>query len=253
MFKSRPYVLSIAGFDPSAGAGVLADIKTFESCKSYGFGICSALTFQNDEEFKGLQWIPVNDIMGQLELLAKKYSIQAIKIGIIENLTVLDTIINSLHSYSRGIPIIWDPVLGASAGYQFHNFFDEKILHTILQKITLVTPNLEEASLLFPPGCNHVNLLQEYQQEKNICNILLKGGHAKGGEKKDILIEPGKITTFSGRAYKGYEKHGTGCVLSSAITSHLAGGNSLPVACKKAKKYIHSFIKSNKTKLGYHP
>ena len=117
----RPYVLSIAGFDPSGGAGVLADVKTFEANKVYGFGVMSALTFQNDSEFEKVEWIPLEKIMEQISVLQKRFQFEYIKIGLIENLEVLNQLILNLKSNISNPKIIWDPILKATAGFDFHN------------------------------------------------------------------------------------------------------------------------------------
>src|ERR1017187_8593499 len=97
MTNQKPYALSIAGFDPSAGAGVLADIKTFESNGVYGFGAVSALTWQNDVEFDKVEWLDVNKILGQVEVLLRRFDIRHIKIGLIESMDVLQQIISFLE------------------------------------------------------------------------------------------------------------------------------------------------------------
>src|ERR1700740_2722889 len=100
MVSKRLYVLSIAGFDPSGGAGILADIKTFESNKVYGLGVISGNTFQNDTEFKNVDWIPVEKIIGQIEILKKKFSFEYVKIGLMENFASLEVVISYLNSHT---------------------------------------------------------------------------------------------------------------------------------------------------------
>src|ERR1700757_2780075 len=124
MNPARKYVLSIAGFDPSGGAGILADIKTFEGNKVYGLGVISANTFQNDKEFKKVDWIPVEKIIEQIDILKTRFEFEYVKIGLIENLEVLNVIISHLTSHIPHLNIIWDPILKASAGYEFHKEVD---------------------------------------------------------------------------------------------------------------------------------
>lgn len=237
MPDERPYCLSIAGFDPSAGAGVLADIKTFEQHKVYGLGVTSALTYQNDSSFDGVRWCPENEIMSQIIPL-QKYNIKAIKIGLIENISVLELLLDQLKIIFPLAFIIWDPILKASAGFEFHN--NSQIPTEILSNIDLITPNLDEFNQL------------GFQNGLPDCAVLLKGGHAETNKGTDVLYFQNKQFTIEGNTLPHTEKHGTGCVLSSAICANIALGNELPDACKNAKAYIEKIISSNNSKLGYH-
>ncbi len=237
METERPYCLSIAGFDPCGGAGVLADIKTFEQLLVQGLGVSSALTFQNDETFEGVQWIPFSDIQKQLEPL-KKYPVKVAKIGLIESLEILDQLVDLLNQLFPKIKIIWDPVIKASAGYAFHT--DSKVGKTLAKKITLITPNQMEYDQL------------QLHQQRN-CAVLLKGGHRENVKGLDTLFLSEKQIDFIGELLdSSAAKHGSGCVLSSAIAANLALGESLPKACRKAKEYVEDFLVSNQTNLGYH-
>src|SRR5690606_29234163 len=115
--KKRPYILSVAGFDPSGGAGILADIKTFEAYKTIGLGVSTALTYQTEDSFLGLDWQSEKQIDMQLEPLLKRYPIKFAKIGLVESLKSLSQIIEVLKHYNPGMKIIWDPILKASAGF----------------------------------------------------------------------------------------------------------------------------------------
>src|ERR1700741_5107534 len=133
-----PYCLSIAGFDPSAGAGILADIKTFEANGVYGFGVCSALTFQNDKEFDGVQWISPKQIIAQITPLQRRFNIEYVKVGLIESLDTLSVLISALKTQHS--KLIWDPILNASAGFTFHNNIGRTQLIDVLESIYLITP-----------------------------------------------------------------------------------------------------------------
>lgn len=247
MNKERPYVLSIAGFDPSGGAGILADIKTFEINKVIGLGVCTAITFQNDAEFEGLNWISYDDIKKQNQILFKKFTIDWVKIGLIKDLTELYKIILLLKDLNPNVNIIWDPILKASAGYIFHKEVEQQMLEEVLKHLYLITPNLEEISKLSPSF--HIDLAAE--RINNLCNVLLKGGHRTDGLAVDILYERNDKTSYEGKMLNT-SKHGTGCVLSAAILAELAKGKSLNEACKEGKHYTTEFILSHKGLLGYH-
>ena len=120
----KPYVLSIAGFDPSGGACIHAVIKTFEAHKVFGLGVTSCITYQNDSKFQGLDWIDADSIIRQIDMLISKYDIGYVKIGLIENFNILEKVINHLIAYNEDIKIIWDPTLKATAGFDFHNDID---------------------------------------------------------------------------------------------------------------------------------
>ena len=245
----RPYVLSIAGFDPSAGAGVLADIKTFEANKVYGFAVPSALTHQNDIEFKHVEWITLDKIIFQIELLQRRFQFEYIKIGLIENLEVLYQLILYLKSTTKDSKFIWDPILKATAGYGFHKEVDNLLLEKICKEIFLITPNVPEAIALgaFDDAVKNVKHFQQF------CNVYLKGGHAVDNKGKDHLFtKEGKQFSFNPKGKNVFSKHGSGCVLSSSLTANLAKGFKLHAACLRSKEYTSNFLKSNKSLLGYH-
>ena len=243
----RPYVLSIAGFDPSGGAGILADIKTFEAHHTLGLGVCSALTYQTESVFEGVSWIAQEQIRNQLAPLLKAYTFDYVKIGLIENIGVLNSIINYLLSKNPAIRIVWDPILSASAGYEFHTSIPEKQLIELIEKIYLITPNLKEIKQLLPRLAEEEAAMQLSKH----CTVFLKGGHSLTNTSNDILFTKGEKVVFESERLHN-DKHGTGCVLSSSITALLAKGVSLEEACKKAKEYTANFLTSTSTLLGYH-
>lgn len=246
-----PVVMSIAGFDPSSGAGITADLKTFESCEAYGLGICSAITFQNQDEYQGTRWTSVEDITLQCELQFNKFEPQYVKIGLIENFEVLDSITRYLCQRIPDIRIIWDPILKSSAGFRFHNCQDQEYcqkLNDILNRLYLITPNTEELRQLF--GTDSLETLYAISLRHQL-NILWKGGHNDEHLSTDRLITPTGASEFAVNRGK-YEKHGTGCILSAAITATLAQGLSLDQACSKAQLYVSHIIDINDSKLAYH-
>ena len=249
MNPARKHVLSIAGFDPSGGAGALADIKVFESNKVYGLGIISANTFQNDQEFKKVDWIPVEKIIEQIDILKQRFEFEYVKIGLIESLDVLDTIVSYLTSHISHPKIIWDPILKASSGYEFHKAIDKTLLERVCRELYLITPNIPEALQL---GM-HVEVIENAKQLSQFCNVFLKGGHAEKKVGYDTLfLKEGKQFSFRPKIKNVFPKHGSGCVLSSAITANLAKGEDLHRACLKAKQYTEKILSSNKTLLGFH-
>ena len=248
MTNSRPYVLSIAGFDPSGGAGILADIKTFENIGVYGFGVCSALTYQNDTEFIHVDWIDSDKIKEQILVLFKKFKIDFIKIGLIENFSVLLQLVKWIRSKNPEVKIIWDPILKASAGFEFHAVKKHDTLIEIFKNIDLLTPNIPEMKLLYSFDDAEKNALEI----SKYCKVYLKGGHTQNKIVTDILFTENKQIKFDSKKFNHNEKHGSGCVLSSSILANLATGKSIDDACNLAKKYTERFLLSNSTLLGYH-
>lgn len=245
----RPYVLSVAGYDPSGGAGVLADIKTFEANKTYGLGVISANTFQNDREFISVDWMPFEKISAQLAVLAGRFMVEWIKIGLIQSLEALAQVIAACRKLWPGCKIIWDPVLRASAGFKFHAEINKTQLQKILREIFLVTPNVPEAQQLAGSG----SPTECAKQLASYCHMLLKGGHDTGKPGYDVLFTTeGKQYAFRPKVRDVSEKHGSGCVLSSALVAQLANGKGLHRACLLAKEYTGKFLKSSETLLGYH-
>jgi len=260
MPKTRPNVLSIAGFDPSGGAGVLADVKTFEANKVYGFGVASALTFQNDMDFEKVEWIPIEKIIEQIFVLQKRFQFEYIKIGLIENLEVLNALIKVLSTEHKELKIVWDPILKATSGFNFHNDINKKLLEEICKNIFLITPNFDEIKKLTGEQDDLPAEVFDTQAGKKaaqylskFCNVFLKGGHNENDLGRDFLFTT-EQKEFSFRAKQKIEfgKHGSGCVISSAITANLARGFKLHRSCLRAKQYTAEFLNSNKNLLGYH-
>lgn len=248
MRSPRPYVLTIAGFDPSGGAGVLADCKTFEQHGVYGFGVCTALTVQTDDSFLKLNWLSAERIIEQLQPLTGKFEIAACKIGIIGSLETLIEVIRVLKEHNPAIQIVWDPVLKASAGYDFHSVDTFRSLEAVLAAVTLVTPNYHELQQL--QSITNSALIKD--DRSAFCAVLLKGGHRPGSLGTDTLYEPDNSTIIAAGVENAWPKHGSGCVLAAAITAQLARGHSLREACRSAKKYVETFLNSNQSLLGYH-
>ncbi len=250
MQEPRPYVLSIAGHDPSAGAGLLADIKTFEAQQCYGLSVCTAITYQNDEDFEGLDWIDTSSIWKQLEILLKKFDIKAVKIGILESFSFLDDLVSYLKRELPKTPIVLDPVLRASAGFTFHKEVNVMLLERLAEHIDLITPNWSELQYLYPS--ENIDIALERLGKHTA--VLLKGGHCPDPKRKgeDLLYVNGRKELFTAKRNLDTPKHGSGCVLSAAIAAQLALGKALPEACGNAKEYTFRLLDSNRGALGFH-
>lgn len=244
----RPIVLTIAGFDPSSGAGLSTDLKSFEQLKCYGLAVQTANTIQTDNEFISCHWTNKEIILSQLKTLLSRFQVDFVKIGIIENWLILAECIDVLMNHNPKIKIILDPVLNASTNFKFHES-DSTELEKILNKIHLITPNYQEIELLYPSK----TLEETTQHITQFTNLFLKGGHRQDKKGQDILFsKERKQYPMNPKLQNCSEKHGSGCVLSAAITAHLALGFPLMKACYRAKRYTEKFLSSNPTLLGFH-
>ncbi|HEU0125230.1 hydroxymethylpyrimidine/phosphomethylpyrimidine kinase [Flavobacterium sp.] len=244
MSADRPFVLAIAGLDPSGGAGILADIKTFEQHKVTGFAISTANTIQTENQFHEIQWTDLSFIMRSIETFLLNYKISVVKIGIVSSLYDLDRIVSTIKLLSPSTKIVWDPVLKSTTKFEFMEVQNHLSLNKILSKIDLITPNHHEAEILFPDFISKENQFST--------NILLKGGHNEKALGTDRLFLKDEVFELLPSNQKCFEKHGSGCVFSSAIASNLALNQTIKEACKNAKIYIENYLSSTSTLIGYH-
>jgi hydroxymethylpyrimidine/phosphomethylpyrimidine kinase len=248
MAEKLTYALTIGGFDGSAGAGILADVKAMAHFGVYAQSVCTALTEQNEDEFVAPGWIIWERIEAQLDTLFRKHTFEFVKIGLVEKPKILKRIVDYVREKSPKAFIVWDPIASASAGYHFMRGIEQDDFLPIMSNIDLVTPNAEEFALL---GLGLAASRDQIELGKDFA-ILLKGGHSVGGDSVDTLwTKDGKQYKFSSPRIPGDGKHGTGCNLSSAIVANLALGKSLTESCQIAKNYMDEFIKSGEGRLGF--
>lgn len=247
--NTKNYILTIAGHDPSGGAGLTSDIKTFEAHRVYGLSVCTAITVQDDTTFKSCKWIDLDLILNQITVLFERFTINIVKIGIIENWEVLYKITQLLKEKNTDIKIVLDPILTSSSNFKFHESNALSLFEKALENCYIITPNYIEIEALFPSK----SISETIAFISSKTNLYLKGGHRIDKKGYDELyynkivqvnIEPGKLTV--------YPKHGSGCVLSSSIASNIALGHPIEEACRLSKRYIEQFLSSNKTLLGTH-
>jgi hydroxymethylpyrimidine/phosphomethylpyrimidine kinase len=186
--------------------------------------------------------------MDQVRLLLARFRVGFVKIGLIENLPILQELIGWLKAQNPTMQIVWDPVLKATAGYEFHPQPDADLLQSICAELALITPNQPEALRLWPAA----DAVAAAQHLSAWCPVLLKGGHASGELATDVLLAAGERHEFSASRLLHGAKHGSGCVLSAAVLAQLAKGRNLVEACRMGKRYTTAFLASNDTLLGYH-
>lgn len=249
MSTNRPFVLSIAGFDPSAGAGVLADIKTFEQHQVYGFAINTANTIQTENEFVSIQWATLDFVLQSIKTLFGSYEIQAVKIGIVPSLAYLKEIVFFIKKLSPKTKIVWDTVLKSTTEFNFLTIENQNDLTVILNELELITPNYNEILKLDTQETAVETITEKLSK---YCSLFLKGGHNPNEIGTDYLYTQQHFFRLSPNTTQVYEKHGSGCVLSAAITANLALGQDLLLACKNGKNYIENFLLSTTSQLGNH-
>lgn len=242
-------VLSIAGSDPSAGAGIQQDLKTITAIGCYAATATTAITVQNSLGVSNVMPLPGDIVAAQIQAIFNDYDVKAVKIGQIPNLDVANAIVNALQDYytKHSLPIIYDPVMISTSGRALMEQECVGYLCNHLFKLcTLVTPNLPEARTLTQCELNTVGdinnagakLVKIYGSA-----FLLKGGHSADSHSTDCLYLPdGTSHKFSSQKIATKNLHGTGCTLSSAIASYIAQGNTLPEAVGKAHTFVYNAI-----------
>ena len=237
-------VLSIGGSDPSGGAGIQADLKTFAANGVYGMAIISALTAQSTRGVKAIHCPDPGFVEAQIDCLFDDIQPAAVKIGMLANADIISRVAARLKHY-QARNIIIDPVMLASSGQRLLDpAAMETLIHELLPIAKLYTPNLDEGACLLgtkPPDSRQEMLaMAEHLQPLGQCSVLLKGGHLPGDESPDVLIDKAASSHwFSTRRINTPNKHGTGCTLSAAIAANLArNDDDLIDAVVKAKNYL---------------
>lgn len=247
--NDHKYIVTIAGHDPSGGAGLTSDIKTFEAHGLYGLSVCTAITVQNDVDFKQCIWTKIDVIMAQIETLFDRFDIHIVKIGIVESWDILDRILNKLHVLNSDIKIVLDPIIKASAGFDFHETESQSLLDKIWKQCFIVTPNYDEIQSLYPK----LSIENTIEHMSSLTNIYLKGGHRSDKKGWDALYHSGIVmVNIPPNTDNVYEKHGSGCVLSASLASHFVLKIELEDAAKNAKHYTEQFLNSDNSLLGKH-
>lgn len=250
-----PSVLVIAGFDPSGGAGLLADTKTIHANGGYACSVISAITVQNTQGVQKVEAVESKLFGAQLKALAEDIQFDAIKIGMLANLEQVE-ILSEFLAQNTKLPVVLDPVLVSSSGHQL--LADNALisfLEDLMPKATLLTPNLPEVKFLLERTntSNHVSLEKlDISADSLRClkttNILVKGGHGTEDKAEDILFSELQTRphsqTFCAPRLEVTHNHGTGCTLASAIATHLASGKNLPQAIQQAKNYVHHALQT---------
>ena len=246
--KPKSKILIIAGSDSSGGAGIQADIKTVTALGSYAMTAITAVTSQNTTGVKSIVPIAPKEISNQIIFSANDIKPDAIKIGMLHSKEVIESVIKSLDSIKIK-KIVLDPVMVAKGGAKLIDDKAIKLLKTkLIARVILITPNIPEAEILTSTKIRSkedmifaANKLMEFGAK----NVLIKGGHLVSKTVQDILVTKSDIKIFNSQRYNTKNTHGTGCTLSSAITTFLSCGKTIKKSCELAIKYVSFCIKTN--------
>jgi hydroxymethylpyrimidine kinase/phosphomethylpyrimidine kinase len=240
-------VLIIAGFDPSGGAGVLADIKAVAAMGCYGAAAITSLTFQNTRGVYGAAHQTAETLTAQLEPIFDDLGVDAVKTGMLPTSQTIEATAAALEAHTHG-PVVVDPVVRSTSGF---DLVDDAALDALVARLfpvaAVVTPNVVEAERITGrPVTSHAEMVNAAREivRMGAAAALVTGGHLDlDGLAVDVLFDGLSVHTFSEQRIDSTSTHGTGCTLASTIAAGLALGRSLPVAVANAKAYVASAIR----------
>ncbi|MEW6730397.1 MAG: bifunctional hydroxymethylpyrimidine kinase/phosphomethylpyrimidine kinase [Acidobacteriota bacterium] len=236
----RPIALTIAGFDGTGGAGVVADVKTFTALGCYGLAVVTAITVQNTVAVRTVTPLTATLIIEQLETLYEDINIDAVKIGMLANSEIALAVANYLAQKQPRF-IVLDTLLDSSSGFPLLTPEARKIVcEKLFPLATIITPNLAEATALTGQSVNDIETMRRAAQQLHAMGssaVLIKGGHLQT-EAIDLFYQDGDCQTFQAARIENAAAHGTGCALSAAIAALLGQGNTLKEAVSLAKQFV---------------
>lgn len=242
--------LTIAGSDCSGGAGIQADIKTMSALGVYAAAAITSITVQNTKGVKAVHGVNPLIVADQIKAVMDDIKPDAVKIGMVNDCATIHAIADTLMHYPK-CPIVIDPIMVSTSGF---NLMKQDTLElfcdSLLPMSTLLTPNLPETEILSNMKINSIDdmdIAAQRIQSLGCKAVLIKGGHAKGDRKVDRLYTAnGGVQTFTHKTIDTRNTHGTGCTLSSAITSFIARGQDLADAIAAAKNYLSQALEAGK-------
>jgi hydroxymethylpyrimidine/phosphomethylpyrimidine kinase len=234
-----PVALSIAGSDPSGGAGIQADLKTFHRLETYGQAVITLITVQNTRAVDRVEVMAPDLVRQQIEAVVSDIKPGAAKTGALGSAGVVRAVAEAAASFS--FPLVVDPIIASSKGTRFLDYEGrEALMHDLFPHTFLLVPNLDEAADMVGFRVNDIASMKaaaEKMAGMGPKNVLVKGGHLQS-EAVDILYGNGKFHEYAARRIQTTNTHGTGCTYSAAITAELAKGVALPDAVARAKTFI---------------
>lgn len=252
LIDSSPVALTIAGFDPSGGAGIIADIRTFLECGCIPVAAITSLTFQNSEGVFGAVHESKDSLVAQVLPILEEFSVATVKTGMLPTREIILEVAGLARETSLPAPVV-DPVLRSSSGYELVEPDAVTVLLSDLMPLArLITPNIPEAEHLTGLRITNEDEMRAAAaklREMGAPAVLVKGGHLKreGPERSaiDVLDDAGVVTVFRGEWIDTPAVRGTGCTMSAAIAANLARGAKLEDAVSRAKDYVSAVIRES--------
>lgn len=237
--------LTIAGSDSGGGAGIQADLKTFHQFGVFGTSVIVAVTAQNTRGVTGLHAMPATMVDAQLDAVVSDLSPDACKTGMLATAELVEVVARGIARHALRNYVL-DPVMVASSGDRLlDRDAEQRIVQHLVPLATVVTPNLDEASLLVEEEVDSVERMEAAGRalvRRGAQAALVKGGHLPGDTVVDVLVVGDELQRITHRRIDTTSTHGTGCTLSSAVAAGLAKGRSLEQACRDALMFVHQAI-----------
>jgi hydroxymethylpyrimidine/phosphomethylpyrimidine kinase len=249
MTSGHVHALSIAGSDPSGGAGIQADLKTFAAVGAYGMCAITALTVQNTQGVRDVHSVPAAFVEDQIDAIFDDIRVDAVKIGMLGEAGTIRAVADRL-AYWRPAHIVVDPVMVAKSGHRLlATDAVEALRERLLPQASVITPNLPEAGDLLgdpsaPADVESMHNTAERLAALGPRGVLVKGGHLSGDQATDVLYEAGRYHLLHAPRVATENTHGTGCTLSSAIAALRPRADSLAGAVQGAKRYLSAALQA---------
>lgn len=251
--------LTIAGLDPSGGAGVIADIKTFTAFDCFASAAVTSITYQNTTGVFGAEAQTAETVRQQAQPIFDDYTVAAVKSGMLPTREVIKAVAELIER-NKVLNFVVDPVVRSTSGF---DLIDDAALRALIERLfpiaSVITPNIPEAERISGVAIENYDDIcsaAEVMMQLGAGNVLIKGGHGTGGEglATDYLFNSDGVVEFSSPYIETKGTHGTGCVLSAAIAGGLANGNSLKDAVDAAKAFVSKALETaNGLGHGFHP
>ncbi|HMV78251.1 MAG TPA: bifunctional hydroxymethylpyrimidine kinase/phosphomethylpyrimidine kinase [Leptospiraceae bacterium] len=242
--KNKVCTLTVAGSDSGGGAGIQADLKTFQARDVFGTSVITCITAQNPESVTGIQEISPEMIEKQMESVLSYFPVKAGKTGMLFSKEIMFAFISVYRKYS--FPLVVDPVMVASSGARLLKETDIEFLkNEIIPAAALVTPNADEAEILLGEKIYLENLEESCRRIYDLYRVpvLLKGGHRPSEQAvTDILFDGKSVLRLESPLQRNISTHGTGCTYSASVCAELAKGETLQNSVRNAKKYLHETL-----------
>ena len=252
--QHRPIILTIAGFDPSGGAGTIADIRTIQQFQCAAVAAITSITFQNKTRYAGAIHQSAASVRAQVSGIVAEKQVAAVKIGMLPTAEVVREVEQLIREFNLPMPVV-DPVMHSTSGGKLMD--DEAFalfVTELLPRARVITPNIPEAEKLAGLNIRDDDMMRQAAariRELGALAVLIKGGHLRQAEGQrareafDLLDDAGEVTAFRGEWIDASNTRGTGCMLSSAIACRLARGDGLKQAVSVAKQFVTKTLQNS--------